>query len=222
MILKENNCFKIIILLFDTEFQKLYTLLDIKLIERGESFYQKHMEVIVKMLESKNLLEEDNGRKVMWGEEPGKGIPLTIIKSDGGFTYDTSDMAALKQRIEEEEADWASFYTGNVKRVCYFNRLFYNKIFIILQLIYVTDAGQSLHFQTLRNCAKKAEILKSHHRMDHVTFGVVLGEDHKKFKTRSGDTIKLIELLDEGNALNYKFDIIFYFILTIICYFIQV
>ncbi|XP_029159062.1 arginine--tRNA ligase, cytoplasmic [Nylanderia fulva] len=153
------------------EFQKLYTRLDIKLIERGESFYQKRMEIIVEELESKNLLEEDNGRKVMWGEEPGKGVPFTIVKSDGGFTYDTSDMATIKQRIEEEKADW---------------------------LIYVTDAGQSLHFQTLRSCAKKAEILKDHHRMDHVTFGVVLGEDKKKFKTRSGDTIKLIELLDEG------------------------
>ncbi|XP_029673443.1 arginine--tRNA ligase, cytoplasmic [Formica exsecta] len=153
------------------EFEKVYTRLDIKLIERGESFYQKHMELIVKELESRNLLEEDNGRKVMWGEKHGVGIPLTIVKSDGGFTYDTSDMAAIKQRIEEERADW---------------------------LIYVTDAGQSLHFQMLESCAKKAGILKSFHRMNHVGFGVVLGEDKKKFKTRSGDTVKLIELLDEG------------------------
>ncbi|XP_050465250.1 arginine--tRNA ligase, cytoplasmic isoform X2 [Cataglyphis hispanica] len=153
------------------EFEKVYTQLDIKLIERGESFYQKYMELIVKDLESKNLLEEDNGRKVMWGEKHGVGIPLTIIKSDGGFTYDTSDMAALKQRVEEERADW---------------------------LIYVTDAGQSLHFQMLESCAKKAGILKSFHRMNHVGFGVVLGEDKKKFKTRSGDTVKLAELLDEG------------------------
>ncbi|XP_070161394.1 arginine--tRNA ligase, cytoplasmic [Polyergus mexicanus] len=153
------------------EFEKVYTRLDIKLIERGESFYQKHMELIVKELESRNLLEEDNGRKVMWGEKHGVGIPLTIVKSDGGFTYDTSDIAALKQRIEEEMADW---------------------------LIYVTDAGQSLHFQMLESCAKKAGILKSFHRMNHVGFGVVLGENKKKFKTRSGDTVKLIELLDEG------------------------
>jgi len=72
-------------------------------------------------------------------------------------------------------------------------------ISIILQLIYVTDAGQSLHFQTIRSCAKRAGILKSFHRMDHVSFGAVLGEDKKKFKTRSGDTVKLSELLDEGN-----------------------
>lgn len=66
------------------------------------------MESIVKELESKNMLEEDNGRKVMWGEKRDSGIPLTIVKSDGGFTYDTSDMAALKQRVEEEKADWVS------------------------------------------------------------------------------------------------------------------
>ncbi|XP_011877440.1 PREDICTED: arginine--tRNA ligase, cytoplasmic [Vollenhovia emeryi] len=153
------------------EIENVYARLDIKLIERGESFYQKYMESIVPELESKNLLEEDNGRKVMWGEKHGSGIPLTIVKSDGGFTYDTSDMAAIKHRVEKERADW---------------------------LIYVTDAGQSLHFQMLESCAKRAGILKSFHRMDHVGFGVVLGEDKKKFKTRSGDTVKLCELLDEG------------------------
>lgn len=69
------------------------------------------------------------------------------------------------------------------------------------QLIYVTDAGQSLHFQLLEKSAKKFGILTNRHRMDHVGFGVVLGEDKKKFKTRSGDTVKLTELLDEGNCL---------------------
>lgn len=65
------------------------------------------MESIVKELESKNLLEDDNGRKVLWGEER-TGVPFTIVKSDGGFTYDTSDMAAIKQRVEEERADWVN------------------------------------------------------------------------------------------------------------------
>ncbi|XP_015605733.1 probable arginine--tRNA ligase, cytoplasmic isoform X2 [Cephus cinctus] len=153
------------------DFQKLYERLDVKIIERGESFYQKHMETIVKDLESKGLLEEDEGRKIMWGEEPNVGVPFTIIKSDGGFTYDTSDMAAIKQRVEEENADW---------------------------IVYVTDAGQSVHFQTLIKCAKRAKIITEKHRIDHVGFGVVLGEDNKKFKTRSGDTVKLSDLLDEG------------------------
>lgn len=60
------------------------------------------------------------------------------------------------------------------------------------------DGGQSVHFQTIENCAKRAKILLGHHRMDFVGFGVVLGEDKKKFKTRSGDTVKLSDLLDEG------------------------
>ncbi|CAK9796524.1 Arginine--tRNA ligase, cytoplasmic [Anthophora plagiata] len=152
------------------EFEKLYARLDIRLIERGESFYQKHMEALVKTLEAAGLLEEDEGRKVMWGKRENE-IPLTIVKSDGGFTYDTSDLAALKQRVEEEKADW---------------------------IIYVTDAGQAKHFQVLKSCAERAGILRSCHRMDHVGFGVVLGSDKKKFKTRSGDTVKLSDLLDEG------------------------
>lgn len=154
------------------EFQKLYERLDINVIERGESYYQSRMEGIVKELAAKGYLEEDDGRKIMWGEIQNEGIPLTIIKSDGGFTYDTSDMAAIKNRLEEEKADW---------------------------LVYVTDAGQSTHFQTIFSCARKAGILDSKkHRVDHVGFGVVLGEDGKKFKTRSGDTVRLTELLDEG------------------------
>ncbi|KAG7204946.1 hypothetical protein KM043_005334 [Ampulex compressa] len=151
--------------------EKIYQRLDIKLTERGESFYQKYMESLVKELEAKHILEEDEGRKVMWAEKSGTGIPLTIVKSDGGFTYDTSDLAAIKQRVEEEKADW---------------------------VIYVTDAGQSLHFQILESCARRIGILKDHHRIDHVGFGVVLGQDKKKFKTRSGDTVKLNDLLDEG------------------------
>lgn len=153
------------------EFQTIYNRLDVKLVERGESFYQSRMEKIVEELKQDGFLEEDEGRLIMWGENRA-GIPLTIVKSDGGFTYDTSDMAAIKQRLQEEKADW---------------------------LIYVTDAGQATHFQTIFSCAKRAKILQeSKHRVDHVGFGVVLGEDGKKFKTRSGDTVKLTELLNEG------------------------
>lgn len=153
------------------EFEKLYKRLDINIIERGESYYQKMMENLVIELDNKNLLENDDGRKIMWDENKKIGIPLTIVKTDGGFTYDTSDMACIKHRIEEEKADW---------------------------IIYVTDSGQSVHFQMIENCAKRAGILNDNIKMDHVTFGVVLGEDKKKFKTRSGDTVKLLDLLDEG------------------------
>ena len=63
-------------------------------------------------------MEEDDGRKVMFG--PGCEIPMTVIKSDGGYTYDTSDLATIRHRLYEENGDW---------------------------LIYVTDMGQALHFQ---------------------------------------------------------------------------
>ncbi|XP_058788641.1 probable arginine--tRNA ligase, cytoplasmic isoform X2 [Phymastichus coffea] len=152
------------------EFQNIYNRLDIKLVERGESFYQQHMIDIVKDLDKRGFLEEDDGRKIMWGEKK-QGIPLTIVKRDGGFTYDTSDMAAIKHRVEDEKVDW---------------------------VIYVTDGGQATHFQIIESCAKRAQIIGDRHRIDHVGFGVVLGEDKKKFKTRSGDTVKLSNLLDEG------------------------
>lgn len=157
------------------------------------------MEAIVKELESRGLLEEDEGRKVMWGKRDSNQIPLTIVKSDGGFTYDTSDLAALKQRIEEEKADWVidnNFIDCREHRIV--SVVLQTAVF--LQVIYVTDAGQSMHFQVLKSCAECAAILKSCHRMDHVGFGVVLGQDKKKFKTRSGDTVKLNDLLDEGNC----------------------
>lgn len=156
------------------EFQKIYNRLNINIIERGESFYQKMMNNLVEELEEKGLLEDDEGRKLLWGQENNKekSIPLTVVKSDGGFTYDTSDLAALKHRIEEEKVDW---------------------------LIYVVDEGQAVHFETVVSGSKRAGFLDpSKTRVDFVGFGVVLGEDKKKFKTRSGDTVKLVDLLDEG------------------------
>lgn len=144
------------------EFQKIYDRLEITVVERGESFYQSRMENIVKELSASGKLEEDEGRKIMWGvgDHGENDIPLTVVKSDGGFTYDTSDLATIKQRIEEEKADW---------------------------VIYITDAGQATHFKTIFQCAELLGIIKPDvHRIDHVGFGVVLGEDGKKFKTRSG------------------------------------
>lgn len=152
------------------EFEKVYERLDVHITGRGESFYQSRMVSLVKELEAGGYLEEDEGRKVMFAE--GTDIPLTVIKSDGGFTYDTSDLACIKQRVEEEKADW---------------------------IVYVTDAGQSQHFKSFLACARKVNFYDpAKVRVDHVTFGVVLGEDKKKFKTRSGDTVRLVDLLNEG------------------------
>ncbi|EDX01840.1 probable arginine--tRNA ligase, cytoplasmic [Drosophila yakuba] len=154
------------------EFQTIYERLDISIKERGESFYQSRMLSVVEYLRGKGLLEADEGREIMWPDDTKTGIPLTIVKSDGGFTYDTSDMAAIRHRVEEELCDW---------------------------IIYVVDSGQSTHFNTIFKAAERSAILNPlTHRVDHVQFGVVLGEDGKKFKTRSGDTVKLADLLDEG------------------------
>lgn len=153
------------------EFQKVYDRLGVSIIERGESFYQDLMNDVVKYLMERGHLEEDDGRKIMFGKKEIP-VPLTVVKSDGGYTYDTSDMAAIRQRINVEKAD---------------------------RIIYVTDSGQGPHFQAIFSCAEIAGIFDpSKTRVDHVGFGVVLGEDKKKFKTRSGDSIRLVDLLDEG------------------------
>lgn len=105
----------------------------------------------------------------------GKDIPLIVQKSDGGFGYASTDMAAVKHRLTQEKAEW---------------------------IIYVTDVGQAVHFEMVFAAARKAGWLpadeKAKPRVSHVGFGLVLGEDGKKFKTRSGDVVRLVELLDEA------------------------
>ena len=102
------------------EFQKIYDRLGVRLNERGESFYQELMIDAIRVLEEKGVLVEDEGRKVMFS--PDHDVPLTVVKSDGGFTYDTSDMATIRQRVDDEKCDW---------------------------VIYVTDCGQKNHFDTV-------------------------------------------------------------------------
>uniref|UniRef100_A0A2I3SX61 Arginine--tRNA ligase, cytoplasmic n=1 Tax=Pan troglodytes TaxID=9598 RepID=A0A2I3SX61_PANTR len=136
------------------ELNKIYDALDVSLIERGESFYQDRMNDIVKEFEDRGFVQVDDGRKIVIC--PGCSIPLTIVKSDGGYTYDTSDLA--------EKAD---------------------------MIIYVVDNGQV----SLQYLAAAQMIVT---RVFHAGFGVVLGEDKKKFKTRSGETVRLMDLLGEG------------------------
>lgn len=158
------------------EFARIYERLGIVgLVERGESFYQPYMTQIVQYLTEKGLVIDDPenpGRKIMWTD--ASPIPLIVVKSDGGFTYDTSDLAALKYRLEHDRAQW---------------------------LVYVVDVGQSEHFSGVFGGARKAGLYDpATTRVDHVGFGVVLGSDRKRFKTRSGDTVRLKDLLDEGVA----------------------
>ena len=157
-------------------FQEIYDLMDVQIVERGESFYNPYLKEVVEELESKGLVEISEGAKCIFLEgfqnREGQRLPLMIQKSDGGYNYDTTDLAAIRHRIFVEKAD---------------------------RIIIVTDAGQSLHFQMVFAAAEKAGWLDpAKTQVDHVGFGLVLGPDGKKFKTRSGDTEKLIDLLTEA------------------------
>ena len=161
------------------EFQKIYDRLDIKLTERGESFYNKFLVDVVNDLKNKNLLINDQGAQCVFLDglvgKDGKPQPIIIKKSDGGFNYATTDLAAIKYRLTPAPHGDGAF-----------------------RLIYITDAGQSSHFEGVFQIAKLAKWIPTDCQVEHVPFGLVQGEDGKKLKTRSGETIKLVDLLDEA------------------------
>jgi arginyl-tRNA synthetase len=157
-------------------YQEIYQLLDVKIEDRGESFYNPFLAPLIDELEKKGILIQSEGAKCIFLEgfvnRENKPLPLILQKSDGGFPYAATDLASLKHRLTVEKAD---------------------------RLIYVTDAGQSQHFKMIFSAAEKAGILDPNKiRVDHVPFGLVLGPDGKKFKTRSGETEKLIDLLQKA------------------------
>ena len=157
-------------------FKEIYDFLDINLTERGESYYNRLLPQIIEDYEKQGMVEISDGAKCVFLEEfkgkDGKMLPLILQKSDGGYNYTTTDSAALFQRIHEERAD---------------------------RIIYVVDAGQQLHFQMIFAAAIKAGYYDPKKiSVEHVPFGVVLRSDGKKFKTRSGEATKLIDLLQEA------------------------
>lgn len=157
------------------EFQKIYDQLDVCLTERGESFYNPYLPAVLTDLEETGLLQTDQGAKCVFLEgftnKEGEPLPLIVQKSDGGFNYATTDLAALRYRIGQDQAQW---------------------------IIYVTDAGQANHFAQVFQVAQRADWLPDTVQITHVPFGLVQGEDGKKLKTRSGETVRLQELLDEA------------------------
>lgn len=157
------------------EFQIIYDLLDINIKERGESFYNPLLPGVVADLASEGLLVEDQGAKVVFLEgftnREGQPLPLIVQKTNGGYNYATTDLAALRYRIEKDKAT---------------------------RLIYVTDSGQANHFAGVFQVARRAGWIPEEVELFHVPFGLVLGEDGKKFKTRSGETVRLRDLLDEA------------------------
>lgn len=170
------KAWKLICSISSKAYQTIYDLLDVKLTERGESFYNPMLADIVKDLEEKNLITISDGAKCLFVEgfqnRDGTELPLMVQKSDGGYNYDTTDMAAIYHRVVVEKAD---------------------------RIIYVVDQGQSTHFQMIFKAAEMAGYLDpSKVSVDHVGFGLVLGLDGKKFRTRSGETEKLIDLLNRA------------------------
>lgn len=157
------------------EFEKIYQLLDIKLIERGESFYNPWLPEVIKDLEAAGLLTEDQGAKCVFLEgfvnKEGKPLPLIVQKSDGGYNYATTDLAAIKYRVNYDKAE---------------------------RIIYVTDAGQANHFAQVFQAARRANLAPENVELVHVPFGLVLSEEGKKIKTREGESVKLKDLLYEA------------------------
>jgi arginyl-tRNA synthetase len=159
------------------EFQKIYDRLDVKLTERGESFYNPYLPEMIHLLEEKSLAVRDQGALVVFLEgdkfisRDGSRQPVIVQKSDGGFLYATTDLAAIRYRASVDKAE---------------------------RVLYVTDIGQSLHFEQVFQVARRAGVVPDSVTLEHVPFGLVQGEDGKKFKTRSGDTVKLADLLNEA------------------------
>lgn len=164
------------------EYQKIYDSLNIKgLEERGESFYNPFLQDVVKDLEEQGLAVESDGAKAIfldgYQNRDGSKLPLLVQKSDGGFNYATTDLAAIRHRAQMAKSDGGE----EADRV-----------------LYVTDSGQGQHFQMVFAAGAKANYIPEDVSLEHVPFGLVQGEDGKKFATRSGETVKLKDLLDEA------------------------
>ena len=157
-------------------FERIYDLLDVKFdYSHGESFYRDRVDKIYKSLREHKICVEDQGALVVFHPEHKRFSkqPFIIRKSDGASNYGTTDLATVDYRIKEWKSD---------------------------HLIYVTDGRQRDHFEQLFLTVKKwfkAEKLITP-TLSHVWFGTILGEDNKAVKTRDGQPVKLLDLLNEA------------------------
>jgi arginyl-tRNA synthetase len=142
---------------------------------RGESEYRYELSGVVEDLQEQDLAKESEGAVCVFLEgfknKEGEPLPFIIRKSDGAYLYATTDLAAIRYRINELKAD---------------------------KIVYVTDSRQKLHFEMLFAVAKMAGWVSDDIELSHVMFGSVLGEDGTPLKTRSGENVKLKELLNEA------------------------
>ncbi|KAL4109175.1 hypothetical protein PRIC1_000878 [Phytophthora ramorum] len=154
------------------EFQKVYDRLGVSLNEMGESFYNPIIPSVLDQLRAKGLVEKSNGAEVVFTKAFKQ--PFMLVKSDGSYLYDTTDIAALWYRLHEMKAD---------------------------RIIYYTDYTQKDHFNLLFEVGRMSGIYDpTKQRADHVGFGTVNDESGKRFKTRSGEVVRLVELLDEAKV----------------------
>ena len=172
------------IALSQKQFDEIYSRLGVKFdVTLGESFYNDKLAPLVDELLQKGIACESEGAiAIFFDDNPQlKEHPALIRKSDGGFNYTTTDLATLAYRLEKWNPD---------------------------EIIYVTDGRQQLHFQQLfaafRKWNSSPDARHSSLKLAHVWFGSILGEDGKPFKTRSGETVKLADLLDEAEERAFK------------------
>jgi arginyl-tRNA synthetase len=167
------------------EVYRIYRLLNVRLDEEnecGESFYRDMLGATVAEIEKSGKLVDSQGAKCIFLDEfkgkDGNPLPVIVQKKDGGYNYGTFDLAALRYR------------TGKLKAQ---------------RIIYVTDARQVLHFKQIFAAARACNILADDQvKLEHVAFGTILGEDNKPLKTRSGENVKLSQLLDEALEKAYQ------------------
>ena len=170
-------------------FEKLFAQMGVEVdITLGESFYRDKVERIYEELIAVGLAEESDGALVVWHDEVKKfsrdnerPYPFNIRKRDGASNYASTDLATVLYRVEKFNAD---------------------------EIVYLTDARQQDHFQQLFLTTEKWFKAKNYKlpEMNHVFWGTILGSDKKPFKTKSGESIKLQELLDE--ARSRAFDVV--------------
>jgi arginyl-tRNA synthetase len=142
---------------------------------KPESAYNKDLSAIVEDLSDQQLAIESDGAKVVFLEEladkNGDPSPMIVQKSGGGFLYATTDLAAIRYRASQLKAD---------------------------RILYFIDARQSLHMKQVFVTGKKAGYVSDAISLEHHAFGTMMGKDGKPFKTRTGGTVKLADLLKEA------------------------
>jgi arginyl-tRNA synthetase len=161
------------------QFNTIYARLGVKFdYTLGESFYNPRLKSLAQELRDQGIARESEGALAVFFEDIPqlKKQPAIIQKSDGGFNYATTDLATLAHRLDTWHPD---------------------------EIIYVTDARQQLHFQQIFAIFKRWKP-DAGIQLAHVWFGSILGEDGKPFKTRSGETIRLADLLDEAEERAFK------------------